>query len=491
MGLYSAAYITGSEAEAERYALERIRTSKVLTTILAEKRNLAGLKELVENDANIREFDPSSFGGSSSELPIFTTPPGARIQDNNAEEPMGRRFTPAFITMPNTWDLTLETRFRSISITSREQYDTLSSNGSQPIDLPLKPGYLLLMGLPLPGIVLLGVGYWLYSKEKPEPVVETQVSVARSFATVIPEIQESLEMETRSMPVSEPEPDLPPVSTDPELLYGAFIRGDEVGKGGMGTVYRCRSRRPKDKRVYALKILNKEWSDSADFRARFEREADICYKLNHENVVRAYERGEKDGRLWMVMDFISGGELRNWLREKARSQKAIIELFIKICDGLSHAHSQDVVHRDLKPDNILVVREEQRPVIADFGLAKGKHYDTITKTNTTLGTPIYMPPEQITGGQGGPRGDLYSLGCIMYEVFAGVSPFPDKDVLNLLNKKLMGEMPPEISEKRASKELQEIIFKLLSTNPDSRYQSAEEVRQALEKLKSTKRSTEQ
>lgn len=491
MGLYSAAYITGSEAEAERYALERVRTSKVLSNILSQKQVGDELKEFVMKNARIEEFRPENFGGSSSEIPLFTHPPGAKINDNNAEELLGRRFTPALIEPPNSWDLTLETRFRSISITSKEQYDTLSSNGSQPIDLPLKFGYLLLVGLPLPGMVLLGLGYRLYSREKPEPVVETQISVARSFATVIPEIQDSREMETRTMPVSKPEPDLPPVSADPELLFGAFIRGEEVGKGGMGTVYRCRSRRPKDKRTYALKILNKEWSDSSDFRARFEREADICYKLNHENVVRAYERGEKDGRLWMVMDFISGGELRNWLREKARTQKAIIELFIKICDGLSHAHSQDVVHRDLKPDNILVVREDQRPVIADFGLAKGKHYDTITKTNTTLGTPIYMPPEQITGGQGGPRGDLYSLGCIMYEVFAGVCPFPDKDVLTLLNKKLMGEMPPEISEKRASKELQEIIFRLLSTNPDSRYQSAEEVKQALEQLKNKKRSTEQ
>jgi serine/threonine-protein kinase len=347
------------------------------------------------------------------------------------------------------------------------------------------------MLLGIPGFVLIILP--LYLDKKTDTPTKT-VPTSRSFVAVLPETPERREVQSddptadvvQAESVAEVPPAAPgsgPYQHDPttpqELIYGQFVKGELVGKGGMGTVYRCRSCVPGDTRIYALKILNEEWSTSEDFRARFEREADICRKLTHTNVVRAYERGEKEDRLWMVMDFIEGGELTEWLKREKRSATEIGGLFVQVCDGLAHAHNQDVVHRDLKPENILVVEGEQKPVIADFGLAKGKHYKTITKTNTTLGTPIYMPPEQVTGGKGGPRGDLYSLGCILYEALSGESPFPDKDVLSLLNKKLLGKMPPDLDKTQATPEMQAIVFKLLATSPDDRFQSAEELKQAL------------
>ena len=112
-------------------------------------------------------------------------------------------------------------------------------------------------------------------------------------------------------------------------------------------------------------------------------------------------------------------------------------------------------------------------------MAKGKHYATITKTNTTLGTPMYIAPEQITGGKGSPQSDLYSLGCVMYEALAGSPPFDEKDVMRLLALKLMQEEPPILPEDRAGAKLRNIVHKLLAHSPEERYQSAAEVVEAL------------
>ncbi|MCA9779991.1 MAG: serine/threonine protein kinase, partial [Candidatus Eremiobacteraeota bacterium] len=267
--------------------------------------------------------------------------------------------------------------------------------------------------------------------------------------------------------------------TRSEDQFGRFVRGELIGKGAMGEVYTCTSCLPGDQNTYALKVLLPEWSKASDFRTRFEREADICRKLDHPNLVRAYDHGDKDGRLWMVMDYVDGEELESWLKSGDHSEAELVKLFRQVCQGLEYAHRVGVIHRDLKPGNILVRRHNQQPVIADFGLARGKHYATITKTNTTLGTPTYMAPEQVTGGKGSPESDLYSLGCVMYEALAGKPPFEETDVMALLMLKLQGETPPELPADKANDKLRATVMKLLSNSPEQRFRSAGELIEAL------------
>ena len=156
-----------------------------------------------------------------------------------------------------------------------------------------------------------------------------------------------------------------------------------------------------------------------------------------------------------------------------------VTFFAEVCSAIRYAHGRGVIHRDLKPGNILIRRQNQQPVLADFGLARGKHYATITKTNTTLGTPTYMAPEQVTGGKGSPESDLYSLGCVMYEALAGVPPFQETDVMALLMLKLQGESPPELPESKAGPNLRAVVMKLLANSPEKRFRSAGEVLAAL------------
>jgi serine/threonine protein kinase len=339
----------------------------------------------------------------------------------------------------------------------------------QIVALPLKAHYRILCNLFIPGLLCVALGWAKRNSGTPEARPSTVRDRSSSLDTVL-----------RSAPPMPPPDGLfqHDPSTAEEDCYGRFVRGKAIGKGSMGEVYRCTSCLPGDKNTYALKVLLPEWSKADDFRTRFEREADICRKLDHPNLVRAYDHGEKDGRLWLVMDFVDGEELETWLQTK-RSEETLIKMFSAIFQGLEYAHKVGVVHRDLKPGNILVQKGSEQPVIADFGLAKGKHYATITKTNTTLGTPTYIAPEQITGGKGSPQSDLYSLGCVMYEALAGVPPFEEKDVMALLTMKLMQDTPIELPEDTASPMLRSIVNKLLAHSPQERYQSAAEVVEAL------------
>lgn len=407
--------------------------------------------------------------GQPASLVVETDPPLASL---NPETSVMQGFpptTPTLIKSVPGQKISFQTTFRH----GKAEEMQLKA----PLRLSLKPLYLILLNLFWPGIGLIALGARALradqSVERP-PTSRTFVAPAPPTVHEAPAQEEP--MAKRSVVFEsafEHAPDTPH-----ELIYGRFVKGDMVGQGAMGTVYRCRSCQISDPKTYALKVLLPEWSKSPDFRARFEREADICHKLVHPNLVRAYERGEKGDDLWMVMDFIEGQELQQWLQETKPDPQQVVAHFIDLCDGLAHAHNQGIVHRDLKPENIIVTPD--RAVIADFGLAKGKHYATITKTNTTLGTPIYMPPEQVTGGIGESRGDLYSLGCILYECFSGRLPFPEKDVLMLLHRKLKGDTPPPLTVDQAPPAVAEIVSRLMQANPDQRYQSAEELKAALQ-----------
>lgn len=391
-------------------------------------------------------------------LLVDSAPPMAEIVHQGASVPFQR--TPALVpTEKGTY--TLRTRFRE------KQFEE-SELAAESVSIPLTPFWLFLRYLFLPGLLCLGIGLKAFKASPPRR------------PSTVKDRSSSLDTVLRTAPP------LPPQglyehdpATAEEDIFGRFVRGVEIGRGSMGQVYTCTSCLPGDTTTYALKVLLPEWSAADDFRARFEREADVCRKFNHPNLVRAYDHGEKDGRLYMVMDYVEGEELEAWMTSKKHSEDELIKMFASIFQGLEYAHKVGVLHRDLKPSNILVTRDSQRPVIADFGLARGKHYATITKTNTTLGTPAYIAPEQITGGKGSPESDLYSLGCVMYEAVAGVPPFEEKDVMKLLTMKLMADTPPNLPDDAAGDKLRAIVTKLLAHRVEDRFRSATEVLEAL------------
>lgn len=394
---------------------------------------------------------------------LQTVPSGARVQGGESALVKGAPvFTPTLVK-ESAGPLTLSTTFRKISVKSPDF--------NQATPLPLRPVWLFACYLFLPGLLVLALSY--HAGRRRDETIRVQPT-SRSFLAA----PDSHFLEPEQSTGFEHALDTPD-----ELIYGRYVKGELVGKGAMGEVFRCRSCRPDDHRDYALKILLGEWSRSQDFRARFEREADICGRLVHPNLVRAYDRGSKGEELWMVMEFLEGYELQEWLERTAPSQLQIVDLFLGLCDGLSHAHEQGVVHRDLKPENVLV--SGNRGVITDFGLARGKQYATITKTNTAMGTPIYMPPEQITGGHGSPQGDVYSLGCVLYLCLAGRVPFTEPDVLSLLTQKLNGVPPPPLDPDKVPPALSHIVQKMMEAGPLERFYSAAEVKAALQEFRSS------
>ncbi|MEW6281893.1 MAG: serine/threonine-protein kinase, partial [Candidatus Eremiobacterota bacterium] len=212
-----------------------------------------------------------------------------------------------------------------------------------------------------------------------------------------------------------------PLCIEPGGRVGQYRLHELLGTGGMAEVFRATSLTDPSEPPRAVKVMHEAVCRDPEFLARLQREASICKQLRHPNLVEVYGQGEEGGRSYLVLELINGWSLRELMRapwEEAR----VKELLLELCRGLEAAHARGVVHRDLKPENVILTKG-QVAKIADFGLARGDAYPRITRTGTSLGTPAYMPPEQARGEPGEARSDLYSLGCLAYELLAGRPPF--------------------------------------------------------------------
>jgi len=256
-------------------------------------------------------------------------------------------------------------------------------------------------------------------------------------------------------------------------MVGPYRLHEQVGRGATAEVYRASDRKGQ---TLALKCLFEHSGDTEEFSNRFQREAEICARLNHPGIVRVHAWGEQDGRLWMAQDWIDGLTLEQ--RPGPMKPDVLFPLMGSILLALDYAHQAGVIHRDLKPSNILL-RSDGCPVIADFGLARSAHYDTITKTETTLGTPTYMPPEQILGQGSDPRSDLYSLGCLMFWLWLGKLPFLGSDPIKTLLAHLHDPVPEMPGQPEG---LAELIGEMLSKEREARPASAREVLRRLQLL---------
>jgi len=263
-------------------------------------------------------------------------------------------------------------------------------------------------------------------------------------------------------------------------IIGHYRIVEKIGAGGMGEVYLAED--TELNRQVALKFLSSHLCQDADCRARFKREAQAAAKLDHPNIVTVYEVGEFQGRPFFAMQHIAGQSLRELIKTKELPIDRVIELAIQICEGLHKAHQSGIVHRDVKPANILI-DADGRTKILDFGLASVAGTDRLTKTGSTLGTVGYMSPEQVRGEQADHRTDIFSFGVVLYELITGRQPFKgDNDAATSRN--ITDQEPEPLARYKSGvgAELQRIISKALSKDKTLRYQHVDELRADLGRI---------
>ena len=244
-----------------------------------------------------------------------------------------------------------------------------------------------------------------------------------------------------------------------------------LGEGAMSIVHRGRDRQLG--RPVAVKILREGVFGHSRVQERFAREAQTLARLDHPNVVRIFDAGGDGGPAWLVMELVPGEPLSAILASKSRDRAGLLRLLEKVARGVHHAHEKGVIHRDLKPDNILVTGEE--PKVADFGLAHlAESAPALTRSGAVLGTPMYMAPEQVDGGREiTVRTDVYALGALLYEILTGQPPHPGASIPEIYQKIVRDEpRPPRSLDPSVPGELEAIALKALEKDPARRYPSA-------------------
>ncbi|MBI3725734.1 protein kinase [bacterium] len=265
-------------------------------------------------------------------------------------------------------------------------------------------------------------------------------------------------------------------------VIGRYAIEAELGRGGMGAVFRALD--PVLKRQVAIKVLLDPAHATADARRRFRSEASAAARLKHPGIVSVHEFGEHEGKPFLVMDLILGVSLEARLTEGSLPAKRVAEIVREVALALEHAHSQNVIHRDVKPGNVLIDRDG-RPHLTDFGLARDMLATELTATGAVLGTPAYMAPEQAGGDvrEQGPRTDIYALGGLLYRALVGRPPFRAKTMQALLSNILLKDpVPPRTLNRALHADLETITLKCLAKEPARRYARAEDVAEDLRRF---------
>ena len=269
-----------------------------------------------------------------------------------------------------------------------------------------------------------------------------------------------------------------------QALSATYELDQEIGRGGMGIVYRAKDKRLK--RFVAIKLLPPELSFRRDIRTRFLREAETAAQLSHPNIVPIYSVDEVGNLVFFVMACIDGDNLATKLQKRGPLPiDDVRRWLLEVADALAFAHARGVIHRDIKPDNILLDGIDGRALVTDFGIARAAsdsgETSRLTATGIAIGTPAYMSPEQASGDRDlDARSDLYSLGIVAYQMLAGEPPFTGGTTPALLVKHL-AEVPVPVSLRRPDTpdDLSEIVMRLLEKSPEHRFQSAGEMVMAL------------
>lgn len=247
---------------------------------------------------------------------------------------------------------------------------------------------------------------------------------------------------------------------------------EKIGTGGMSDVYKAKDH--KLNRFVAVKVLKQEFSENANFVSKFRIEAQAAAGLMHPNVVNVYDVGEEDGIYYIVMELVEGITLKKYIEKKARlSVKEAISIAIQISMGIEAAHNNHIIHRDIKPQNV-IISKEGKVKVTDFGIAKAATSNTIT--SNVMGSVHYTSPEQARGGYSDEKSDIYSLGITLFEMLTGRVPFNGETTVAIAIKHIQEELPSPrefVSEIPVS--VEQIVFKCCQKSPDRRYQSMGEL----------------
>lgn len=259
-----------------------------------------------------------------------------------------------------------------------------------------------------------------------------------------------------------------------KVLGGRYAVGERLGGGGTAFVYRGRDALLN--RTVAIKVLNTHMTVDGDFVAKFRREAQAAASLSNPHIVAIYDVGQDQDTHFIVMEYVEGKTLKELIVDSGTlASKVAIDIAMQIAEALRHAHQHGVIHRDIKPLNILMTRDGQAKV-TDFGIARAMTSSTLTQTGALMGSVHYLSPEQARGGYTNERSDIYSLGVVMYEMLAGDLPFTGDNVFSIGLKHLqesprpLGELFPHIDPR-----LEAIVMKCLRKEQDNRYQTAQDL----------------
>ncbi|MEZ4414222.1 MAG: protein kinase [Gemmatimonadota bacterium] len=259
---------------------------------------------------------------------------------------------------------------------------------------------------------------------------------------------------------------------------GRYRIESELGRGGMGVVYRATQ--VTLNRTVAVKMLPRQMADEENLE-RFRREAQTLAQLAHEGIVHIYDVEEHEGSHFIIMEFVGGGSLGGVIqREAPLPPHRAVEITAQVASALSAAHRRGIIHRDIKPDNILF-DDQGRPRLTDFGIAHMRDANSKTKTGVMLGTPYYMSPEQARGKPVTPASDLYALGVLLYEMLSGEVPFQGEDAVAIAIQHIQQE-PPSLAERAPGTpaELVAVVSRLMAKDPEQRYATADALIDALQ-----------
>jgi Flp pilus assembly protein TadD/predicted Ser/Thr protein kinase len=272
------------------------------------------------------------------------------------------------------------------------------------------------------------------------------------------------------------------------VLAGRYEILQLLGQGGMGAVYKARDNELD--RMVAVKLIRPEYSSHPEILRRFKQELILARAVTHRNVVRIFDLGQAEGFKFITMEYVEGRDLRSALSEKGKfSPSEAVAVMLQVCHALDSAHTEGVVHRDLKPQNIMLDAQD-RVYVMDFGIARSTEMSGMTQTGMLMGTPEYMSPEQARGQHVDARSDLFALGIIFYELLTGKSPFQADTTMATLWKRTQERSRPPIElEATIPKPLNDVVQKCLEIETKDRYQTARQIINDLEAWQSTGKTT--
>src|SRR5229473_7715539 len=286
---------------------------------------------------------------------------------------------------------------------------------------------------------------------------------------------------TATTPISairEQNPEMTEIDMVRDQLKEEYEILDELGRGGMAIVFKARERQLE--REVAIKVLPFSLAFDKEFVERFQREARTSAKLEHPSIIPIYRVGKSGRIIYFVMKFLRGKPLSSILATRGSLPPVEIKkILAEVGRALAYAHKKEIVHRDIKPDNIMF-DEHGHAVVTDFGIAKAASGGKLTGTGMSIGTPHYMSPEKAKAQPLDGRSDIYSLGVVAYQCLTGSVPFDGEDSFSIGYKHIMEEIPTPPLENPEKRQLFEIVRKMMAKSPDERFQSADDLVQALE-----------